>query len=218
MIKYAIFDVDGTLLDTSLMWNELPSRYLETQGIHTNPAEISKELYGLSLGDGVKYIREKYNLPYSTEELIKQTNAITRDFYTKKAALCKGAKELVTSLYEKGIPLAIATAGDRTLINEALNRHGIFKYFTGMANCAEHGSKTSPAVYLAAAQMMGAKPSQTIVFEDSLFGVKSAIQAGFITAAVYDISEENQQELQAISHIYARSLTCYLPVDKLLNF
>lgn len=205
MIKYVIFDLDGTLLDTSEMWLELGARYIGSLG-KTPEEGLSQRLNELSLPEGARYLKERYALPCSPEEISRQLTQMTERFYNEEANFKKGAPELLKELHSRGVRMSIATAGDCKLGMSALTRLGAEDFFAGAAGCSEYGAKTSPEVFFAAARLIGADPAKTLVIEDSLHAVLTARRAGFFTAAVRDIGEPNQDKLRSSAHLYAETL------------
>ena len=205
MIKCAIFDLDGTLLDSSDMWRTLGTRYLELVGAMPE-AGLSARLSEMSLPESACYLRETYKLTYSPEEIVRQLTRMTEQFYKEQVSLKDGAPRLLAELSTRFIKMSIATAGDVSLGMAALTRLGVADFFSGAVSCTEYGAKTSPEVFLAAAELMYAVPEETLVFEDSLHAVRSAKKAGFRTAAVYDIGESCQSELEKTADFYGNTL------------
>lgn len=205
MIKYAIFDLDGTLLDSSEMWQTLGARYLELAGVVPEEG-LAEKLAEMSLPESARYLRATYRLSYSAEEIVRRFSRMTEQFYKEQVTLKDGALRLLNELKSRCVKMSIATAGDAALGMAALRRLGAAEFFSGAVSCTEYGAKTSPEVFLAAAELIHAVPYETVVFEDSLHAVRSAKKAGFITAAVYDISESCQDELKKIADHYARTL------------
>lgn len=205
MITHAIFDVDGTILDTTEMWNSLPERYLAACGITVDGAALCERMRSMSLPEAGEFLRTEFGLPYSVDEILRRVNDMTRSFYSEEAELRAGIPSLLSELHKRGVRMSVATAGDRELVLAAFCRHGIDGFFEGIATCSEYGSKHSPAVFLAAAEIVGGKPSQTLVFEDSLFAARTAKAAGFLTAAVRDIGEDKQDDLRREADFYALS-------------
>lgn len=205
MIKCAIFDLDGTLLDSSDMWRTLGVRYLELAGAEPEK-DLAEKIYEMSLPESARYLRETYKLPYSVEEIVRQFSRMTEQFYREQVDFKDGAPRLLAQLRTRCVKMGIATAGDAALGMAALTRLGVADHFIGAVSCTQYGAKTSPEVFLAAAELMYAVPEETVVFEDSLHAVRSAKKAGFRTAAVYDISESCQGELEKTADFYARTL------------
>lgn len=205
MIKCAIFDLDGTLLDSSEMWRTLGARYLGLIG-KVSEDGLSEKLYEMSLPESARYLRENYSLPYSVEEILRQLARMTEQFYREQVALKDGAPGLLAQLRTRCVKMSIATAGDAALAMSALTRLGVADFFSGAVSCTEYGAKTSPEVFLAAADLVYAVPEEAVVFEDSLHAVRSAKKAGFRTAAVCDIGESNQKELEKTADFYATTL------------
>ncbi len=202
MIRYAIFDLDGTLLDSSYMWQNLGTRYLNLLGIEpTN--DLAESLCVMTMPESANYLRDKYSIPYSADEILRQFARMTEEFYKEQVGFRTGAPRLLAQLRARCIKMSIATAGDANLGMTALSRLGVSNFFTGAVSCSEYGAKTSSEVFLAAAELIYAVPEETIVFEDSLHAIRSAKKAGFRTAAVRDISERNQDELKRIADFYA---------------
>lgn len=205
MVKFAIFDLDGTLLDSSEMWRTLGARYLTALG-KTPEDGLTEEMKELSLPEGARYLHERYGLSYSPEEIVRHLTRMIEQFYTSEVRLKDDAAKLLAALRAHCVHMSVATAGDERLGMGALARLGVGDFFAGSVSCSNYGSKTSPDVFLAAADLIHALPEETIVFEDSLFAVKTAKRAGFVTAAVKDISEHNQTELKRVSDFYAEQL------------
>lgn len=205
MIKYAIFDLDGTIFDSSEMWRKLGAQYLTMLG--KNPApDLADKLGALSVPEGAEYLRREYDISYSREEIARHITRMTEKFYLEQVSLKDGAPKLLAALRAHCVRMSIATAGDVNLALSALDRLGIGKFFAGAVSCSDYGAKTSPEVFFAAAELIYAVPEETIVFEDSLHAVRTAKKAGFVTAAVYDVGEKNQEELKKLADFYALSL------------
>lgn len=217
MIHFAIFDIDGTLLDTSPMWAGLGERFLCSRGI-TPRGGLSDRLLRLSLEEGAELLRREYLQNETAAYILNSLKCIIDDFYRYEAAAKRGAPELLQALSERGISMSLATGGDKDLSRAALERLGLMRYFKGLASCGEYGGKHSPAVFLAAARIAGGTAAETLVFEDSLHAAQTAKRAGFKVAAVRDIGEPRQEELRAVADHYADDLTEYAEIiDKLIK-
>ena len=108
-------------------------------------------------------------------------------FYATEVELKKGAREILEYYDSKGIPMAIVTSSERILIEAACKRHGISQYFQGLYICSELGtSKRNPDIFVNTAEVLGAQPSETIVYEDSDYAIETAVSAGFKVIKVID--------------------------------
>lgn len=202
MLKYAIFDLDGTLLDSSAMWQNLGVRYLALHGIAAED-DLSSVMKTMTMNESAKYLREKYSLAFSADEIVRQFSRMTEHYYMQEVSFRSGAPKLLAHLRSRCVKMSIATAGDPNLGMAALRRLGVADFFAGAVSCAEYGAKTSAEIFYAAADLIHALPERTLVVEDSLHAVRTAKKAGFKTASVRDISERNQNELKRISDFYA---------------
>ena len=186
MMKGIIFDVDGTLLDSMHIWSELGKRYLSDVGIEAKPG-LAKLLFPMSLDESSEYLKNEYNLPDSVKQITEDTIKILSDFYRYEAAPKPGALAFVKKMQSRNIPMAIATSGDRRILDTALERLGVTDCFAGILTCSElKTNKRVPTIYLRAAELLGTMPEETAVFEDVLHAIKTAKTAGFVTYAVED--------------------------------
>ncbi len=208
MIRGAVFDMDGTLLDSMGIWTDVGARYLAAQHIEANE-HLGEILFPMSLEQGSVYLKTHYHLSESTEEIRAGILSIIRNFYVSEVRLKQGAAAFLSELSKRGILLAAATSSDRGLIEAACGRLRILPYFQHIFTCSEIGEgKDSPAIYLKAAASLGAQPGEIFVFEDALHALSTAKQAGFRTAAVYDASSaDDAQALRTTAEIYLRDLT-----------
>lgn len=206
MIKSAIFDVDGTLLDSMQIWDNAGERYLLSVGQKAENG-LSQKLFNMSLSEGAEYMKKRYAFPFSTDKIVSGVLKIIEDFYFYEVNLKSGAKEFLQFLKSNNIKMTVATSSDKTHIKKAFERLGISDYFTDIVTCSEIGKgKTSPDIYLACGKILGTAPSETLVFEDALFAVETARKAGFRTVGVYDeSSEKDKNRIKAVCDYYTDS-------------
>lgn len=208
MIKGVIFDVDGTLLDSMEIWEDVGARYLRRIGLKPEK-DLGKILYPMTIDEGAKYVKERYRLSSSPDEIIQGVLDTVRDFYFYEAPVKPGVKELLLWMKKKNIPMTAATASDREHIKAAFKRLGIDGYFKCIFTCSEVGAgKHHPLIYERAAAYLGAEPGEILVFEDALYALMTAKKAGFYTVGVYDrFSGREQDELKRQADVYLTDLT-----------
>ncbi len=201
-IKGAIFDLDGTLLDSMKIWHSVGEDYILSLGIlpKENLAETFKDM---SLEQSAAYYQSVYGVEKSTEEIIAGINAVIKEFYLEKALLKEGVKEFLSALHRNNVKMCITTAIDKYLAEEALIRCGVKEYFNKIFTCNKVGyGKDEPIIYERALQYLGTGKENTVVFEDAIHAIRTAKKAGFMIAGVFDCSEENQEEVQRLSDYY----------------
>ena len=187
MTKAAVFDLDGVLLDSMGIWNDLGARYLRSLGV-TPEEGLNEILFSMSMEQGAEYLHTHYALPQSAAEVGAGIADMLRDFYFYEVPAKDGAAALLAALTARGVKLAAATSSPREHVTRALERLGLLGYFTRLFTTAEVGvSKHEPTIYLLAAEALHAAPAETLVFEDSLYALKTAKAAGFYTIGVYQI-------------------------------
>lgn len=194
MIQGAIFDVDGTLLDSMKIWEDVSARYLRSLQVEPEK-NLSKKLEKMSVEEGAQYLKTKYALPQSMEEIVHDTLEIVQDFYFYEAPLKPGAREMLESLRQAEIPMVVATSSVREHVERAFARLHILEYFSSIFTCSEVGvGKTQPIIYEEAGRYLGKRKKEIYVFEDAIHALETAKKAGFYTVAVYDASSQKDWE------------------------
>ena len=206
-IRGAIFDVDGTLLDSMKIWDQAGARYLESLGKEPEQG-LNKILFSLSLADGAAYLKKAYDLVQTEEEIHQGVLDVVDAFYRDEAQAKAGVRELLAALSAKGVAMTVATSSDKRQIRTALERLDLAKYFQELFTCGEvGGSKNEPEIFYRAAALMGTTPEDTCVVEDGLYAVRTANNAGYYTIGVYDASSHDDwQDLQKEADLALESL------------
>ena len=207
MIKGAIFDLDGTLLDSMFIWDTIGEEYLRSLG--KEPHEDLKETFmTLTLEEAAVYYREHYGVTLSVKEIVDGVNAMVEQTYRTKVTLKPGIAEYLAWLKENGVRMCVATVTDRYLVEETLDRLGVRHYFSEIFTCAEVGfGKDKPIIYQKALEHLGTEKSDTYVFEDLPFALNTAKTDGFPTVGVYDRHEVHHDELKELANYYIFDFT-----------
>jgi len=206
VISGAIFDMDGTLVDSLMIWDVLWSKLGEKY--RNDPAfqvseTVDKNVRTMTLEAAMEYVHQEYNMAKSGKELLDVANDIIAKFYATQVQLKPGVLELLDCLLNKQIPMCIASATDIRLIKIAMAHCGLEKYFPKIFSCADIGKgKDCPDIYLAAQEYLGSEIEETWVFEDSAVAVCTAHGIGMKTVGIFDRYNYGQDVLQQTADIY----------------
>ena len=193
-LQSAIFDMDGTLLDSMPTWRELGPTFLKEAGITATP-EQDRMLHTLADCDVIPYLREVCGLPWSQQEIIDQIIQRMETFYSSQVRPKPGLEKFLSILKMEGVWMYVATATDRHLAEAALRCAGIDGYFRGILTCQEVGQgKDSPEIFERCMRRLRSNKKDTVIFEDALHAIETAKAAGFRVCGVYDDSAREDQE------------------------
>jgi len=193
--KGAIFDLDGTLIDSMTVWENIGAEFLLSHGI-TPPKNIKAILKPMSFYQSAKYFMEEYKISYTPEEIMDRVYEHVADKYREMIPLKEAVQEYLAKLNQKGIKMCVATASNKELATEALRRLGVLDYFEFIITCDEIGSgKDEPTIYLEAARLLQIDKNEICVFEDAFYCAKTAKDAGFNVVGIYDESSKTDSEV-----------------------
>lgn len=202
MIKGAIFDLDGTLIDSMFIWDTFGEDYLKSLG--KDPKENLTEVFKtFTLEQAAEYYRKHYDVKLSAKEIVNDINNMVAQIYRTKVTLKPGVEIFLKRLQNMGVKMCVATVTDRPIAEDVLKRLNIYQYFSEIFTCAEVGAgKDNPEIYRQALKHLGTSKAETIVFEDVLHAIKTAKSDGFKVASVYDSHEPQQTGMKEISDYY----------------
>ena len=184
--KYAIFDMDGTLIDSMVFWKNLATEYLTSKGILQIPADILEQIKPMTMSESAALFRREFGL---TGDVEAQMNEMMEDHYRNDIPLKPGVWEYLENLHRQGVRMCVASATAEHLMESCLTRLGVREHFEFLLSCETVGAgKCSPLVYHEAARRLGAAPREIAVYEDALYAVQTPKEAGFCVAGVYDDS------------------------------
>lgn len=204
-LQGAIFDMDGTLVDSMQAWKTLGSDFLRRRGKEPDD-DLDEMLRVMSFQEGAAYCVRRYGLDLEPEEVIRLMRDEMEDFYRFHVAPKPGVERLLSLMKMEGVWMYVATATDHPLAEIAMDHADLTKYFRGIVTCGDAGrGKEDPEVYEMALRRLRCRKEETVVFEDALFALRTAKAAGFRTVAVYDPTEPDQDAMKAEADYYIRS-------------
>ena len=206
-IKGAIFDLDGTLIDSMWVWGDIAKRYIQSHGATPRPG-FREALRTLNTREEAQYYIDEYGVDLPVEEVMTGRDNMMLDFISNEVELKRGVIPVLDALKQRGVKMCIATATERRLVEPSIKRHNLTPYFERIFTCTEENtSKKRPDIFIRAAEFLGTKPSETLVVEDALYAMKTAKKAGFIVAGVYDkVSDDEQNEIKATCDYYWKNI------------
>ena len=204
-ISGAIFDLDGTLLDSMSIWQTIDGDYIRSKGL-VPEENLSEKLKNTTIRQAAEYFKANYHITESIDTIVEEINLMTEDFYTKEAPLKEGVAALLPLLKSKGVKMCVATATDRPLTQAALKRNGVLDLFDGIFTCSEVGhSKAEPHIFREALTLLNTEKESTWVFEDAIHAISTAKNEGFKVCAVYDRWAKDTPGIKALADVYLTS-------------
>lgn len=185
-INGVIFDLDGTLIDSMWIWEEIDIEYLQRYESEL-PKDLQHEINGMSFTETACYFKERFQIPDSIEEIKQEWNRMAWQKYRDEIPLKDGAMEFLSYLKKQNIPCGIASSNSKELIELVVNKHKIAGFFQSIRNsCEVKQGKPSPDIYLLVAEDLGVKPEECLVFEDVMQGVIGGKRANMKVCNVFD--------------------------------
>ncbi|WP_315080282.1 HAD family phosphatase [uncultured Clostridium sp.] len=205
-IEAAIFDLDGTLVDSMMIWQQIDIDYLKEKG-HELPKGLKNDIIHLSFKQTAAYFKNRFNIEDSIETILKHWHDMAFEYYSNKVKLKDGVIEFLNKLKSKNIKIGLATSNSNELLEVCLKSNNIYDYFDSITTTGEtEKGKDSPDVYLLAAKRLDTTPDKCVVFEDILPAIKSAKVAGMKVIAVKDeFSIDSKEDIIKASDKYITS-------------
>ena len=200
----AIFDMDGTLLDTMRYWRYTSLEYLLAHQLPVRPEDLARMEWTSSRAL-VKEIAEREGFDMgSWQTMVGELEEFMNRHYLHDAKRRENVPELLEKLRGMGKPMCVATGAPRQYARNGLSRLGILKYFEFVTDCYEFGmDKSQPEYFEEVARRLGTKSERCVVFEDALYAMKSAKTAGCRVVAIEDSTARLQRdEIRAVADRY----------------
>ena len=185
--RFAIFDMDGTLVDSMPYWQRLGKEYLLRAGVKEVSPELLERIKPMTMAESTALFHRELGLAGSPEEIADELHAIMEAHYLHDVPLKPGAADYLRKLKARGVRMCVASATVERLVEACLNRLGVADCFEFLLSCDTVGAgKDRPDVFFAAAKRFDAEPGEIAAYEDAIFAAETAAKAGFYTIGVYD--------------------------------
>lgn len=206
-VEAVLFDMDGLLLDTEVIYIEAMQASARTLG-REMPMDFCHSMVGVPGHECNLMIADYYGEGFSIEEFRKHFSTRLRELMEAGIPHKPGVVELLDFLAGRGLPLAVATSAGRTTAQHHLARAGLLDRFGALATRDDvERAKPHPDVYLEAARRLGVAPERCIAFEDSNIGLEAAHAAGTMAFMVPDLlqplPESHARCLQVVPDLHA---------------
>lgn len=194
-IKAAIFDLDGTIVDSMYVWDKVDDDFLTNRGIPVTQ-KYKDDIKTMFFETAAKYTIDTYNLSESVEQVVEIWLNMARYEYEFNVKAKPNIIEYFEFLKKHGVKIGIATSSNPYLTEPVLKNNNMDKYIDEICYTSQVGkSKKFPDIYLYTAKKLKTAPNECIVFEDIAEGICGAKKAGMKTIAVYDKSSEADMEI-----------------------
>lgn len=185
-ITGAIFDMDGTLLNSMDYWGTVAGEVLEQMGIFPED-DTNRRFLETGMRAWYDHISSTYDISISFEEMKRKIYSAMEEKYESVVMAKQGAIEMLEELSRRGVKMCLATATDRPTVEKILKRLDMEKYFSRIFTSGEVGvGKGEPLIYELSLSYLGTPKETTYVFEDAYYALKTAHNAGFNTIGIYD--------------------------------
>lgn len=216
----AIFDLDGTLLDSMYVWQRIDEIYFARRGMIT-PPDYGRALAGLSYRESAEYTKARFGFSEPWQEIVQEWTALAHEEYAQHVPLKPGALEYLHMLRRAGVKLAVATALPEYLYQPCLEHLGVLDMFAALCSTDETDGrgKKNGEVFLLAAERLNCAPDRCAVFEDTLEGLRGAKRAGMRAYCIKDASASHAHpEIETFADAMIDSFADLLPQRRCVIF
>ncbi len=205
-IEAVIFDLDGTLVDSMWLWDEIDIEFLGRYG-QERPPHLEREIEGMNFTETARYFKSRFSIPLGIEAIKEEWNRMAYHKYALEVSLKPGADRFLRLLREKNILTAIASCNSRELLAACLRHNRVSDQFDFLITSSEvERGKPAPDLYLQAAGGLGVRPESCLVFEDVPNGIRAGKNAGMRVCAVEDsYSSACRKEIRELADYYIHS-------------
>ncbi len=210
MIDAVVFDLDGLLLDSEQLWDEVREELARERGGRWHE-RAQRDMMGMSSPEWSRYMREVIGLPEPPEEISAEVARRMAERYREGLPLLPGARDSVARMAAHW-PLGLASSSNRELIDLALEEGDLARFFRATVSAEEvERGKPAPDVYLEAARRLGVDPTRAVAVEDSHNGIRSAKAAGMRVVAIPNPHFPPDEEALAQADVVLDSLVELVP-------
>jgi HAD superfamily hydrolase (TIGR01509 family) len=210
VIEAVVFDLDGVLIQTEEIWNDVRESLARERGGRYDE-QAQRDMMGMSSPEWSRYMHERVGLPEPPEVIAAEVIELMAARYRERLPLIDGAMEAVERLAARW-PLGLASSANRPLIDLVLELSGLDRYFEVTVASEEVArGKPAPDVYLEACSRLGVKPAKAASVEDSHAGIGSAKAAGMRVIAIPNPSFPPGDEALAQADVVLDSLAHLTP-------
>ncbi|WP_139651850.1 HAD family hydrolase [Raoultibacter phocaeensis] len=206
MATGAVFDCDGTLLDSMEAWHIVQSDLAKRAGI-VSTDELTVELGPMTIPEAGAYLHAKYGVGIDADDVVGMIDEGMLAYYRTSAQPRPGALEFVRALVDLGVSCSVASSSPQSYLQAGLEHAGFAPYLDAIVSVDDVGaSKREPAVFNQACKLMGTSIAETWGFEDSLYALRTLKRAGYRTVGVYDTDLAGTfEELSEVADVTVRS-------------
>lgn len=205
-IKYIIFDMDGTLIDSMSAWDDVGEKVL-LENNKIPEKNLIDTLNKMTFDESAKYLIENYNLEISLEEIKNRFYEIVKYKYENTIYLKEGVEEFLEKCKKNNIKMAILTASNREISEIVLKRLDILKYFEFIMTTEEENlTKKDEGIYIKALKKLNSSIKETAIFEDMLYSLEISNSIGIMTIGVFDKSSiKDIEKIKKTSNLFIYS-------------
>ena len=205
-IKLAIFDLDGTLINSTSLWADIDYEFFKKRGLEIPPS-YNEEIAHAGLQKAAEITKQKYLPNENIEDIKKEWLDMSYHAYAETITLKDNAKEVLDLLHKNNVIIALATANSKEIYEVCLSRLGILDYLSLVmdVNSCKSG-KESSKIYDLIAEKFNIKKEETVVFEDMIVPIITAYSAGYNVVGVYDKSStKDEKAVIEHSHLFIKN-------------
>ena len=192
-IKGVIFDLDGTLLDSTEMWKGAAARYIMSL-MKTPEPDIWEKTKDMTIPVLSHYLKEEYRIATTEDKIARGFNTILRENYIESVDFNEYVPIVLEKYKQRGVQMAITTSTAYHIVDEILIRLGLRDYFKYIITTESTESKEHPQLFRDALEALGTSIEDTVGVEDGLIGIRTAKEAGLYVIAMHNEEYADEEE------------------------